>query len=39
LLGDIATHPDRFDPQIGEVSYRKAGARQVARQKRSKSQD
>jgi hypothetical protein len=24
LLGDIAIHPDRFDPQIGEVSYRKA---------------
>src|SRR5262249_53946737 len=24
LLGDIATHPDRFDPQTGEVRYRRA---------------
>src|SRR5262252_3526794 len=24
LLGDIATHPDRFDPQAGEVCYRAA---------------
>jgi class 3 adenylate cyclase/tetratricopeptide (TPR) repeat protein len=24
LLGDIATHLDRFNPQTGEVSYRKA---------------
>ena len=24
LLGDIATHPDRFDAQSGEANYRKA---------------
>jgi hypothetical protein len=24
LLGEIATHPDRFDPESGEVHYRKA---------------
>jgi tetratricopeptide (TPR) repeat protein len=24
LLGDIATHPDRFDPERGEVHYREA---------------
>ena len=24
LLGDIATHPDRFDPEHGEAHYRKA---------------
>jgi len=24
LLGDIATHPDRFDAEMGEVHYRKA---------------
>jgi hypothetical protein len=24
LLGDIATHPDRFDAESGEVPYRKA---------------
>jgi len=24
LLGDITTHPDRFDPQTGEVHYRQA---------------
>jgi len=24
LLGDIATHPERFDPERGEVHYREA---------------
>jgi len=24
LLGDIATHPDRFDPESGEAHYREA---------------
>ena len=24
LLGDIATHPDRFDPKTGEAHYRRA---------------
>ena len=24
LLGDIATHPDRFDPERGEARYRQA---------------
>ncbi|HYU19920.1 MAG TPA: tetratricopeptide repeat protein, partial [Chloroflexota bacterium] len=24
LLGDVATHPDRFDPESGEAHYRQA---------------
>jgi hypothetical protein len=31
LLGDIATHPDRFDAESGEAYYRKALALAEAR--------
>jgi Tetratricopeptide repeat len=34
LLGDIATHPDRFDPEHGETHYRKALALAEARGRR-----